>query len=98
MDFRSQLVFYLNHRRFEVFDEKSLMTLSDFLRYEQGLTGTKVVCAEGDCGACTVLVASAHELEKDRLVFKAVNSCILPVLAVDGCHVITVEALKTAEG
>lgn len=70
------------------------MNLSDFLRYEQSLTGTKVVCAEGDCGACSVLKANVHELEKNRWVFKAVNSCILPVLSLDGSQLVTVEGLK----
>ncbi len=70
------------------------MTLSDYLRYEKSLTGTKVVCAEGDCGACTVLLASVHELDGHLLKFKSVNSCIMPVLALDGCHVVTVEGLK----
>jgi xanthine dehydrogenase small subunit len=94
MKVRSSIVFYLNGQPQEVSGTQSLMTLSDFLRYEKSLTGTKVVCAEGDCGACTVLLASVHELEKNQLLFKSVNSCILPVLSLDGCHLVTVEGLK----
>ena len=91
---RDRIVFYLNQTRHEVTGRDVLMNLSDYLRYEQGLTGTKVVCAEGDCGACTVLKASVHELSRNRFVFRTVNSCILPVLNLDGCQMVTVEGLK----
>ncbi len=94
METRSSLVFYLNSRRIEISNEHCFLTLSDYLRYEKSLTGTKVVCAEGDCGACTVLLASVHELDGHLLKFKSVNSCIMPVFAIDGCHVVTVEGLK----
>jgi xanthine dehydrogenase small subunit len=93
MKTRHHLVLYVNERRVEVAPEQCFMTLSDFLRYERSLTGTKVVCAEGDCGACTVLVASVHALEEEKFIFKSVNSCILPMLALDGCRVVTVEGL-----
>lgn len=94
MKTRQSVLFYINEKRYEVFGKQTLMNLSDFLRYEQSLTGTKVVCAEGDCGACTVLKASVHELNRNRLVFKSVNSCIMPVLNLDGCQIVTVEGLK----
>lgn len=94
MKSRSYVVFYINEKRYEVSGRQVLMNLSDFLRYEQSLTGTKVVCAEGDCGACTVLKASVHEIRRNRFVFKSVNSCILPVFALDGCQLVTVEGLK----
>ena len=97
MKARHQVIFYLNDQRFEIGDEKCFWPLSDFLRYERGLVGTKVVCAEGDCGACTILSAPAHEIKSGRLIFKSVNSCILPVFALDGCHVVTVEGLKKKE-
>ncbi len=94
MKTRQSVLFYINEKRYEVFGKQTLMNLSDFLRYEQSLTGTKVVCAEGDCGACTVLKASVHELNRNRFVFKSVNSCIMPVLSLDGCQLVTVEGLK----
>jgi len=60
--------------------------LADVLRDKLGLTGTKICCGEGECGACTVLVA-----EGGRGV--AVDSCIYPALKAQGRHVQTVEGL-----
>ncbi len=66
------------------------MTLLDFIRLKQGLTGTKEGCNEGDCGACTVQVAA---LEGGDLVHRAVNSCVLLMGQMQGKSVTTVEAL-----
>ena len=93
MKSRDHISFYINETRFDISGDQCFITLSDFLRYERGLTGTKVVCAEGDCGACTVLVASPHELDRELLQFKTVNACILPLFAIDACQVVSVEGL-----
>ena len=73
-----------------VMAEDASMTLLDFLRLKRGLTGTKEGCNEGDCGACTVSVAS---IESGDLVHRAVNSCILLLGQMQGKSVTTVEAL-----
>lgn len=70
------------------------VTLLDFLRKELTLTGTKEGCREGDCGACTVLLG---ELVNETLTYKTVNSCLLPLGAVNGKHVITIEGLNRDE-
>jgi carbon-monoxide dehydrogenase small subunit len=57
-------------------------TLMDALRYELGLTGTKTCCAEGECGACTVMIDGA-----------AVNSCLMLAAEAEGRDVLTVEGL-----
>ncbi|MFF5703604.1 xanthine dehydrogenase small subunit [Streptomyces sp. NPDC012794] len=64
----------------------------DFLR-ERGLTGTKEGCAEGECGACSVLVARPG-LDKPT-DWVAVNACLVPVAALDGQEVVTSEGLAT---
>ncbi|MBD0419072.1 FAD binding domain-containing protein [Streptomyces sp. TRM S81-3] len=68
-------------------------TVLDFLR-ERGLTGTKEGCAEGECGACSVLVARAGVNKPTDWV--AVNACLVPVAALDGQEVVTSEGLATA--
>ncbi|WP_329124051.1 xanthine dehydrogenase small subunit [Streptomyces sp. NBC_01465] len=70
-------------------------TALDFLR-ERGLTGTKEGCAEGECGACSVLVARPGVDKPTDWV--AVNACLIPAAALDGQEVITSEGLaRTGE-
>ncbi len=70
------------------------LPLIDFIRNEKHLNGTKLVCKEGDCGACTVIVG---EKSKGELIYKTVTSCIYPVGNVYGCHVVTIEGLKSSK-
>ena len=67
-------------------------TLLDALR-GLGLTGCKEGCAEGECGACAVLLATADE--RGGTEWTAVNACLVPVAAVDGQEVLTAEGLGT---
>ena len=91
---RNKIVFYLNGKRHSVGATEASMMLSDYLRYDQGLTGTKVVCAEGDCGACSVLRFFPHAKGVDWQNYIPVNSCITQVATLDGSSLLTVEALK----
>ncbi|MFG2288281.1 xanthine dehydrogenase small subunit [Streptomyces sp. NPDC048595] len=70
-------------------------TALDFLR-ERGLTGTKEGCAEGECGACSVLVARPGVDKPTDWV--AVNACLVPVAALDGQEIVTSEGLATDTG
>jgi len=73
------------------------ITLLEFLREERRLTGTKEGCAEGDCGACTVVLAEIAD-GPARLDWKAVNACIRLLPSVAGKAVFTVESLKGDDG
>ena len=77
--------FLLNGQRVPIRDIPVQMTLLDFLR-ERGLTGAKEGCAEGECGACTVLMAGERG-------YRPVNSCLLFVPMMAGQEIYTVEAL-----
>lgn len=68
--------------------------LLDLIRYHKHLTGTKIGCREGDCGACTVLVG---EIINNKLRYRGVTSCLTALGNVDGKHVVTVEGLNTDE-
>ena len=92
---RNSVRFLLNDKVVERTDVSPTETLLDFLRLTRKLRGTKEGCAEGDCGACTVLVG---RLFNDRLKYESVNACIRFVGSLDGCHVVTVEALAGSDG
>ncbi|WP_400076542.1 FAD binding domain-containing protein [Winogradskyella sp. R77965] len=81
------ITFILNNKTI-ITSEHSGMTLLDFVRYEQRLTGTKIGCREGDCAACTVLVG---ELKNNRLEYQSITSCISPLGNAHGKHIVTVE-------
>lgn len=90
---RNKVVFYLNGKKHEVGPEHAGMMLADYLRYEKNLTGTKIVCAEGDCGACSVLRYFPHVPAEDQH-YLPINSCITVVANLDGSSLVTVDALK----
>ena len=66
-------------------------TVLDFVRYHKRLMGTKIGCREGDCGACTILVGS---IEGDKLVYRSMTSCLMPLGNAQGKHIVTVEGIN----
>ncbi|MEK1927287.1 MAG: 2Fe-2S iron-sulfur cluster-binding protein, partial [Rhizobium giardinii] len=87
--------FILNDRDIALTSVSPTGTLLDFLRLERRLTGTKEGCAEGDCGACTVLVG---RLAGNDLVYESVNACIRFTGSLNATHVVTVEHLAAKDG
>ncbi|MGQ3300571.1 xanthine dehydrogenase small subunit [Reyranella sp.] len=83
--------FTLNDKPVEIVGISPVTTLLDWLRDHRGLRGTKEGCAEGDCGACTVVLEREGRCD-------AVNSCIVLLGQLDGQSVRTVEGLRGAEG
>ncbi|GAA5959099.1 hypothetical protein JCM3765_006342 [Sporobolomyces pararoseus] len=94
----STLKFYLNGSRVTLegneFDPDT--SLLSFIRSQPGLTGTKLGCGEGGCGACLVVLQTKHP-KTGKICHLSINSCLTPLVAVDGKHVITVEALGSEE-
>lgn len=91
----SAIRFILNGEEVSLGDFAPTETLLDYLRLRRRLTGTKEGCAEGDCGACTVLVG---RLIGGALRYESVNACIRFLGSLHGTHVVTVEHLAGKDG
>ena len=87
--------FLLGHEPRELRRLDPNLTVLNYLREVERRTGTKEGCAEGDCGACTVVLG---ELEGARIRYRAVNACILFAPQLDGKQLITVEHLRRPDG
>lgn len=85
-----QICFLLNHRQIYT-DQPAGLTLLDYLRQTERLIGTKEGCHAGDCGACTVLLG---EWKHDHVRYQAVTACLLPLGALQGKHVVTIEGIN----
>jgi len=91
-DMLDHVLVYVNGRRHEVRGREAFLSLSDFLRRIHGLTGTKIVCSEGDCGACSVLIGRPSD-DGSRLLYRPVDSCIHFLFQLDSTHVVTIEGI-----
>ena len=84
--------FTLNDDPVELSGVSPMTTLLDWLREHRGLRGTKEGCAEGDCGACTVVLERADGRRQP------INACIALLGQIDGQSLRTVEGLRGPEG
>ncbi|MFM8574455.1 MAG: xanthine dehydrogenase small subunit [Limnohabitans sp.] len=89
--------FVLDGRIVEAQGERRTTTVLDYLREQLHRTGTKEGCAEGDCGACVVMVGELDETGT-AVKYVPVNACIQLLPTLDGKSLKTVESLKRADG
>jgi xanthine dehydrogenase small subunit len=87
---RSEIRFLRRGQEVRLADGAPALTLLDYLRLREHAVGTKEGCAEGDCGACTVVLRKRVD---GALRYQPVNACILLAGQADGAEVITVEDL-----
>jgi len=87
--------FLLGNERREIEGIDPTMTVLNYLRLAERRCGTKEGCAEGDCGACTVVLG---ELDGGKVSYRAVNSCIQFMPTLDGKQLLTVEDLQAPDG
>ncbi|MEY4363939.1 MAG: Carbon monoxide dehydrogenase small chain [Pseudomonadota bacterium] len=89
--------FVLDGKIVEAQGVRRTTTVLDYLREQLHRTGTKEGCAEGDCGACVIMVGELNEAG-NGIDYVGVNSCIQLLPALDGKSVKTVESLQAADG
>lgn len=92
---KDAISFILNNETVSLGDFGPTDTLLDYLRLQKRLTGTKEGCAEGDCGACTVLIG---RLLDGSLRYETVNACIRFIGSLHGAHIVTIEHLAGTNG
>src|SRR5712691_1245913 len=87
------LLFYVNGRRVAIEHPDPTTLLVDWLRNDAvGLTGTKLSCGEGGCGACTVML-SRWDGARQRVEDTAINACLRPLVSLDGASITTTEGI-----
>jgi len=89
--FTSQITFYVNGQVNTISNVDPTWRTVDYLRTQCAVTGTKVSCGEGGCGACTIFVQKDDG--KNGVVSFTAHACLLPVAALDGFSITTTEGI-----
>eukprot|EP00177_Eucheuma_denticulatum_P003133 GFKZ01005647.1.p1 GENE.GFKZ01005647.1~~GFKZ01005647.1.p1 ORF type:complete len:1395 (+),score=186.86 GFKZ01005647.1:345-4529(+) len=97
MQVSDHVLFYLNGQRRTVSTDVALSSVLTYLRLNERLTGAKLGCGEGGCGACTVLL-STYDHHSKRVIHRSVNACLVPLAFVDGGAITTIEAVGDRQG
>ncbi|KAF7547775.1 hypothetical protein G7046_g8908 [Stylonectria norvegica] len=93
--FDDTIRFYLNGTKVVLDEIDPEITVLEYLR-GIGLTGTKLGCGEGGCGACTIVISQYNPTTK-QIYHASVNACLAPLASVDGKHIITIEGIGNVE-
>lgn len=91
---RNQIRFILDGQLIELDGPVPTRTLLQFLREDLGHCGTKEGCAEGDCGACTVVMGEVPPDESTAIAWRPINACIRFLPTLNGCEIVTAEGLS----
>ena len=91
----NKIKFVWENKVFSISNPDPNETILNYVRLKLKKTGTKEGCAEGGCGACTVVLG---ELENNKIIYKAINSCISFVPSLEGKQLILVEDLALKNG
>ena len=87
--------FILNDKIQEIHNPDPNETILNYIRLRLKKTGTKEGCAEGGCGACTIVIG---ELKKNNIIYKAINSCIAFTPSLEGKQLLVIEDLMLKNG
>ena len=96
---KNTVQFLLNGKTISVENPNPTQSVLHYLREDKNLTGTKEGCAEGDCGACTVVIGElVNNKNESKAELKTVNACIQFLPTLNGKAVFTVEYLRQKNG
>ncbi len=96
-NYQNDLQFYINGEKHHIENPDPSALLVDYLRSTKiGLTGTKHACGQGGCGSCTVML-SYWDDARNEVVNASCNSCLRPLVALDGMEVTTIEGLGSVD-